>query len=204
MPQISPIEIIAAVATIVNVYLASKNKISCWHWGMVSVILYGYVFYNSKLYSSMGLQLLYYFPMQFYGLWSWRKGRFQEPSASENATGENELLITKLPLRGRLGWLGVNIPLAGVLGYIMAHTGAELTYVDALATAMSVTAQYLLTHRIIENWVMWIGIDIIYAFYLLPVQGLYVSAGLYFILLIISSTGLWQWSRIMHSASRQS
>jgi len=203
MPQTSPIEIIAALAIIVNVYLASKNKISCWYWGMVSVVLYGYIFYNSKLYSSMGLQLLYYLPMQFYGLWSWRKGRSQEPSASENATGENELLITKLSLRGRLGWLGINIPLAGILGYLMTHTGAELTYVDALATAMSVTAQYLLTHRIIENWVMWIGIDIIYAFYLLPVQGLYVSTGLYIILLIISSHGLWQWRRIMHSASRQ-
>jgi len=202
MPQISPVEIIAAFATIVNVYLASKNKISCWYWGMVSVVLYGYVFYNSKLYSSMGLQLLYYLPMQFYGLWSWRRGRSKEPSVNDNPTQENELPITKLSLRGRLGWLGINIPLAGVLGYIMTHTGAELTYVDALATAMSVTAQYLLTHRIIENWVMWIGIDIIYAFYLLPVQGLYVSAGLYFILLIISSTGLWQWSRIMQGGTK--
>ena len=193
---ISPLELVAAGATIVNVYLATKNKISCWYWGIVSVSLYGYVFYQSRLYSSMGLQLLYYLPMQFYGWWMWTRGGKQTATSSGDPAQERELPITRLSLKKRLGWIGINLPLAAALGYLMSHTGAQLTYLDALATAMSVTAQYLLTHRFIENWVLWITIDVIYAGYLLPQQGLYVSVGLYVILGILSSLGLRQWSRI--------
>ena len=99
MSQMSPVEIVAAIATLINVYLTAKNNIWCWPWGIVSVVLYGFVFYESHLYSSMGLQALYYLPMQFYGWWVWlRCGPKQD----------DDLPIAKLSFRGLLFWFGIN------------------------------------------------------------------------------------------------
>lgn len=188
----SPVEIIAAVATLVNVYLTAKNNVWCWIWGILAVVLYGYVFYISHLYSSMGLQALYYLPMQFYGWWVWLRC---------GPRRDNDLPIIRLSRRGFIFWFGINIPLATLLGYLMTFTGAELSYADALVTAMSVIAQYLLTHKYIENWILWILVDVLYAFYLLPLQGLYVSAILYLILLLMAVWGLLEWRRILRAQS---
>jgi nicotinamide mononucleotide transporter len=188
----SPVEMVAAVATLINVYLTAKNNIWCWPWGIVSVVLYGFVFYESRLFSSMGLQAFYYLPMQFYGWWVWLRC---------GPKRDDDLPITKLSFRVLLFWFGINLPLAALLGFLMTYTGAQLTYTDALVTAMSVTAQYLLTHKYIENWVLWILVDIVYAFYLLPKQGLYISAVLYLILLLLAVWGLIAWVRIMRKES---
>ena len=64
---------------------------------------------------------------------------------------------------------------------------------NAAVTAMSITAQYLLTHKRIENWILWIAVDVLYAFWIFPTQHLYVSAVLYFVLLVLAAIGLVQW-----------
>jgi nicotinamide mononucleotide transporter len=188
----SPVEIIAALATLINVYLTAKNNVWCWICGVIAVVLYGYVFYVSHLYSSMGLQAFYYLPMQFYGWWVWLRW---------GPTRDNDLPITRLSRSRCIFWFGINLPLAALLGYLMTFTGAQLSYADALVTAMSIIAQYLLTYKYIENWVLWILVDLVYAFYLLPIQGLYVSAVLYLILLIMAIWGLREWSRILRGQS---
>lgn len=186
--QMSGVEIVASVATLVNVYLVIKNNIWCWPWGVVSVVLYGYVFYASKLYSSAGLQVVYYLPMQFIGWWVWLRC---------GPNRDDDLPITALSPAARLAWFAVNLPLAAALGYVMSRFGAALSYWDALVTAMSVTGQYLLTRKYVENWILWIVVDVIYAFYLLPAQKLYVSTGLYVLLLIMAILGLIEWLKIM-------
>lgn len=184
----SPVEIIAAIATLINVYLTAKNNIWCWICGIIAVGLYGYVFYESHLYSSMGLQGLYYLPMQFYGWWVWLRC---------GPRRDNDLPITRLSRRRAIFWFGINLPLAALLGYLMTFTGAQLNYLDALVTVMSIVAQYLLTYKYLENWILWILVDVLYAFYLLPTQGLYVSAVLYLILLLMAIWGFVAWLRIM-------
>jgi len=192
--QISLAEGVAVAAIFINVYLTARNSIWCWIWGIIGVVLYGYVFFVSHLYSSMALQAIYYLPMQFYGWWVWLR---------YGPKRDNDLPIAKLSARGRIFWFGINLPAAAFLGYIMTYTDAQLTYTDALVTVMSITAQYLLTHKYIENWLLWIPVDIIYACYLLPKQGLYISAVLFFILLLMSIWGVLKWRRIMQRESTQ-
>ncbi len=191
--QINPTEAIAVLAIALNVYLTARNNIWCWAWGIVGVVLYGYVFYTTHLYSSMILQVVYYLPMQFYGWYVWLR---------HGPTRDNDLRIASLTIPRRFFWLGINFPLAVALGYLMHYTSAQLTYPDALVTVMSVTAQYLLTYKYIENWLLWIPVDLLYTFYLLPKQGLYVSACLFFLLLLLSLWGFLQWLAVMRREAR--
>ncbi len=67
MQMPSPVEILASLTGLVSVYLTVRNKIANWPWGIVSVLLFGWLFWSSRLYSDAGLQIVYFLPMQFYG-----------------------------------------------------------------------------------------------------------------------------------------
>ena len=184
--ELSPLEIAAAIATLVNVWLLVRNNIWTWAWGVASVVLYGIVFWRSRLWSSTGLQVLYYLPMQAYGWWIWLKA---------GPTHHDDLPITRLSARARILWILATLPMAALLGWGMSFTGAQQSMVDALVTAVSVTGQYLQTHKKIEHWFCWVLVNALYAFWLLPRQQLWVSALIYFILLGMALQGWRDWLR---------
>jgi len=68
--------------------------------------------------------------------------------------------------------------------------------VDALVTAVSVSGQYLQTHKKIEHWYCWVGVNAIYGLWILPRQDLWLSALLYLILLGFSVQGWREWLRV--------
>ncbi len=184
--ELSPLEVAAAVATLVNVWLLVRNNIWNWAWGVASVVLYGLVFWRSRLWSSTGLQVLYYLPMQGYGWWVWLRG---------GPTHHDDLPITRLSTRSRIAWTLATLPLAALLGWGMSFTGAQQSMVDALVTAVSVSGQYLQTHKKIEHWFCWVVVNGLYALWLLPRQQLWVSAALYLLLLGMAVQGWRQWLR---------
>lgn len=185
--EMSGLEIFAAVITLIAVYLAVRANLWTWPLGVLSVLLYGYIFYAFQLYSSAGLQLLYFLPMQFYGWWMWLRGGPRQ---------EKDLPITTLRLMPRAALISINIPLTLGLGYGMGLAGAQLSYADALATSMSIIAQFLMARKHIECWVFWIAVDGLYVFYILPSQKLYATLGLYAILLGMAAMGLLQWLKM--------
>ena len=185
--ELTPMEVAAAIATLVNVWLLVRNNIWTWAWGVASVLLYGFVFWRARLWSSTGLQLLYYLPMQAYGWWIWMRA---------GPTHHDDLPITRLTTRARLLWIAATLPLALLLGTLMSFTGAEQSMVDALVTAVSVSGQYLQTHKKIEHWYCWVGVNAMYGFWILPRQDLWLSALLYLILLGFSVQGWRAWLRV--------
>jgi nicotinamide mononucleotide transporter len=184
--ELSPMEIAAAIATLINVWLLVRNNIWTWAWGVASVILYGIVFYRSRLWSSTGLQLLYYLPMQAYGWWVWMKN---------GPTHHDDLPVSRLSTQARLAWTAATLPMAWLLGWLMSFTGAQQSMMDALVTAISVSGQYLQTHKKIEHWFCWVVVNAVYGFWLLPRQHLWVSAVLYLILLGMSVHGWRAWAQ---------
>lgn len=184
--ELSPLEVAAAVATLVNVWLLVRNNIWTWAWGVASVVLYGVVFWRSKLWSSAGLQGLYYLPMQAYGWWVWLKA---------GPTHHDDLPITRLSARARILWTLATLPMAALLGWGMSFTGAQQSMVDALVTAVSVTGQYLQTHKKIEHWFCWVAVNAMYGLWLLPRQQLWVSSVLYLVLLGLALKGWRDWLR---------
>ena len=182
----STIEIVAAVLGAIGVYLTVRQNIWSWPVGVVMVSLYMYIFFHAKLYSDTGLQV-FFLVMQFYGWYQWTRGPV------EHAVSLSP--VTRLRARG---W---TMTIAGVaagtaaLGTAMDRfTDAALPYPDAFTAMLSVIAQFLLTRKILDNWTLWIVADVIYVG-MYTNRGLYWTAGLYVVFLILCVKGYREWRR---------
>jgi len=198
LKELKPIEIVAAVTSLLCVYLTVKNNIWNWFWGIIGVCLYGYIFFvYQKLYANAGLQIIYFLPMQFLGWYIWLKG---------NPEKDDALKITTVSNTMRIGLAVGTIALTAVIYFGMPPLvsalglpAPQLTFWDGFTTAISITAQYLQTYKKFENWILWILVDIIYTVYLFPMAHLYVTTVLYAVFTILAITGAIEWKRLMEA-----
>ncbi len=145
------IEIPATVLGLTNVYLIIRRNIWNYPFGLAMVVLYAKIFYDYKLYSDALLQV-YYVGIQLYGWWYWLRGR--QP--------DGLITVARLAHGQRALTAGIIVVGAAGLGWFMAsNTDASVPYWDATTTVMSLMAQFLLSRRCIENWVLWIAVEII-------------------------------------------
>lgn len=201
LKELKPIEIIAAITSLLCVYLTVKNNIWNWFWGIIGVCLYGYIFVNQKLYANAGLQIIYFLPMQFLGWYIWLKGNPKE---------DNALAITTVSNKMRAGLTLGTLALTAAIYYGMPPLitalglpAPQLTFWDGFTTAISITAQYLQTYKKFENWILWILVDIIYTLYLFPTAHLYVTTVLYAVFTFLAITGAVEWWRLMGKAKME-
>jgi len=181
---VSSTEIIAALLGVANVGLIVRRSIWNYPFGLLMVALYGIVFFQAKLYSDAALQV-FFFIVQIYGWWIWHHER----------AGDGLVRVERLSGRSRALWCALIVGASlGEGWYLANYTLDTAPWMDANTTAMSVVAQYLLSVRRIENWVLWIATDIVqiglYAW-----KGLYPTTVLYALFLLLSIAGLWQWNK---------
>ncbi len=179
----SPLELTAAAIGLVSVWLTVKEHILSWPTAIVMVVLYAFVFWEAKLYSDVGLQLVYVV-MNTYGWIHWARG-----------IEGHALRITLLSARARSLWLAAIAVSALALGCVMsAKTDASLPYPDALITTMSLAAQWLQARKKLESWVLWVSVDAL-ALYVYAMKGLWPTTALYAVFLGMASFGLLTWKR---------
>lgn len=186
------LEIIAVVFGVVAIWLASKGRVVNFGIGLVNCVLYGILFGREGLYSGMILQGIY-FVINLYGLYSWR---------TPEVDTDKELKIMWLTMKER-GFVTVVIVATGVLWGMGVKWGAQLLpeniqepqylMVDAILTTASIVAQILLTHKKIDNWVIWVLVDVVYIGLFLMV-GMYWTAGLYVVYTLIAVKAVREWN----------
>jgi nicotinamide mononucleotide transporter len=178
------IEWIAAIAGAVSVYLSAREKILSWPTAILNVSLYTFIFYQSGLYSDMGLQVVYLI-LSVYGWYQWlHGGEHRTRLHVSRATSRAWAISTGL---GLVFWLVL-------AGYTSTLQGVSYPYLDSGLTTLSLIAQWMMTRKILENWVLWIIADIVYVpMYIF--KGLYVTAGLYGVFLVLAAIGLMDWRR---------
>ena len=178
------IEIVAAVFGVVSVFLSVRQNIWSWPTAIVNVGLYIFVFFGSKLYADTGLQVVYVV-LNAYGWYHWLYG------------GKNRTELPVSRTSARLGALLVGIGLAAtaVIGTLLARTtDASLPYIDSMTTSTSLVAQWMMTRKLLENWLVWVAVDVVYiGMYIY--KSLHVTAVLYFVFLVLSAMGYMQWKR---------
>jgi nicotinamide mononucleotide transporter len=183
-------EVLAVITGIISVYLSTRENIWSWPTALVNVALYFVVFLEAKLYADMGLQAVY-FALSLYGWYEWLYG-------GENRT---ELRVSRTPraLGIRLAIIGVAC--AAVLGTLLARfTDAALPYIDSATTSTSLVAQWMMTRKILENWSVWVAVDVVYiAMFIF--KRLYLTAGLYAVFLVLAVMGYVQWKRSLVARS---
>jgi nicotinamide mononucleotide transporter len=182
LSEMSPTEGVAALLVLVNVWLVARRSIWNYAFGIAGVAIYAIVFFRAKLYSDTLLQL-FFLVVQFYGLWQWRRSQ----------ADAGEVVVERLAAGARIGWLaGILVAVAG-WGWLMHRfTDAALPWWDASVAMTSVAAQILMSVRKIENWWLWITANIL-SIGLYAAKGLWITMGLYILLLGISVWGLARW-----------
>lgn len=180
------IEWIAVAITLLAVYLTTRQVVWCWPIGMVSVVLYGWVFFQAKLYADMGLQVLY-FGLAAYGWWAWLHGGEEHQALEVTRTGARRLMA--LLLLGAVAGLALGRTLS-------RFTDASLPFMDSTLTSFSVVAQWMQTRKLLEAWLLWLAVDVFYVGMFLYKE-LYPTAALYAVFLYLAALGFVQWRRTM-------
>ncbi|MBN8500529.1 MAG: nicotinamide mononucleotide transporter [Sphingomonadales bacterium] len=160
---------------------------SQWNFAfaIASVAIYVFIFFESRLYAESGLQVFFIVA----NLWGWAMWR----RAAAQGVDDSRIPVLWLDWRSRLVWLTVTAAISLNLGWLMhRYTDAAMPFADSAIAGASVSAQMLLGYRRIENWVLWIAIDVA-AVLLYINRGLYPTAGLYGGMLVMSLFGLKEW-----------
>lgn len=176
-------EVIGFVSGGLTVYLTIQRNIWLWPTGLVNNVFFGILFWESKLYADMGLQVVY-FILSVLGWYWWLHG----------GRDKAELPIQRTPL-----WLwAVLIALTGfgtaLMRWYLQGVGGSAPLWDGFTTVLCLVAQFLLTRKYIENWAFWLVADIVYVPLYIS-KGLYLTAALYAIFLGMCVAGWLQWRR---------
>ena len=180
----SALEIVAAVLGLVSVALTVRQNVWCWPTGAVMVALYAYIFWVNRLYADAGLQVVY-FVLQFYGWYEWLhggEGRAELPVGRASA----RLLLV-------LAVLGAAAT-AGLGSALIRWTNQDVSYLDSTITVFSLIAQWMLARKLLENWLIWMGVDVlgvgVYGY-----KRLYATAVLYAVFLALAAAGYRSWRK---------
>ena len=180
-------EIISVVFSIMYVILAAKENIWCWLCAAISVSLYIYICFDAKLYLETGLQG-FYFIMAIYGYLQWNRPK-------------KKITIGTWSLKRHLLIFGVGIIASFILGKLFEiYTDAALPIIDSFTTIFSLFATYMVTKKILENWIYWIIIDIV-SVYLYFIRDLQLTAGLFTAYTIIAVFGYLSWKKQLNTLS---
>ncbi len=182
------LEIVAVALGLANIVLLVRRSIWNFPFAIAMVTLYAVLFYERRLYGEAGLQA-FFAVVNVYGWMLWaRAGGAEDPVA-----------VRWLGWPARLAWLAAIAVVALTLGTAMHRlTDAAMPYPDAAITAASISAQFLLSFRRIDNWLLWIAIDA-GAIFLYIARDLHLTAGLYAAFLVLSVLGLREWIKAGHS-----
>jgi nicotinamide mononucleotide transporter len=187
---ISYIELLGTLSGLVSVYYASRANILTWPTGTLNAVFLFVLFYQVQLYADMFLQT-YFFIVTLYGWYYWKKKR-------------EEKTITVMTLPGRVITTAI-VSIATLLaGYCFSHIHeylpqyftiqAAYPYADSFIMVASITSTTLLAQKKIENWYLWLMVNIasIAVYYAKDVYFLSLE---YVVFLGLASYGLYNWHK---------
>ncbi len=180
----NPVEFAAVAFGVANISLLVRRSVWNFSFGIAMALLYAAIFFNAKLYGNSALQA-FFISMQIYGWWYWLRWR----------DSEGRVIVERLGARAAAIYGAAAVAGVAAVGTAMSHyTDASYPYWDVSIAVLSVIAQILLARRRLENWLVWILVDIL-AIGLFWTQGLRPTAALYAIFLALAAAGFFTWSR---------
>ncbi|MFY2739725.1 nicotinamide riboside transporter PnuC [Pseudocitrobacter faecalis] len=205
--DLSWIEAVGTVAGLLCIWLASLERIVNYFFGLVNVTLFAIIFFQIQLYASLLLQL-FFFAANIYGWYAWSRQTTQH---------EAELQIRWLPKPKAIGWLAACVVAIGLMTIyidpvfafltrmavnVMQFFGLNVTqptlqpdafpFWDSCMMVLSIVAMVLMTRKYVENWLLWVIINVI-SVVIFALQGVYAMSLEYLILTFIALNGSRMW-----------
>lgn len=205
--DLSWIEAIGTLAGLLCIWLASLEKIVNYAFGLLNVTLFAAIFFQIQLYASLLLQL-FFFVANIYGWYAWSR---------QTSDNQQVLRIRWMPLPKALICAVVCVVAIGLMTVYIDPVFAFLTrasvslmqgmglnvvmpelqpdafpFWDSCMMVLSIAAMILMTRKYVENWLLWVVINII-SVMIFARQGVYAMALEYVILTVIALNGSWLW-----------
>jgi len=186
----TPLELLSFVLAVITVALNIRQNHWAWLFAIISSAAYGVVFHGARLYGDMGLQLVF-IVVSVWGWYQWLHG----------GAGKEALAVTHLDGRGWAvavaAWL---FGFALLSTFLARFTNTDVPHIDGFLTAGSLVGQLLLSRKKVQNWHVWIAVDVLYVgLYLF--KGLVLTAILYALFCVMAAAGLVAWRRAAHAGA---
>jgi nicotinamide mononucleotide transporter len=154
-----------------------------WPLAIAASLLYFLLFWQHRLYGEAGLQIFFSL-IALWGWWQWRRGHMADGSA---------LRVRQLSPRGRFVLLAAVLVAWPLLGAVLHRfTDTDVPWWDALPTAGSVAGQWLLGRKYVENWPVWLTVNVV-STGLFAYKGLWLTVLLYVLFAALSVLGWRAW-----------
>jgi nicotinamide mononucleotide transporter len=188
----TPLELISFVLSIATVLLNIRRIHWAWLFAIVSSATYGIVFFEARLYGDAGLQGVF-IVASIWGWYEWLRGK---------GADDKPLVVTRLD---RAGWIWSVA--AWTLGFVLlswflhACTDTDVPHIDGFLTAGSLLGTVLAARKKVENWHVWIAVDVLYVG-LYVYKNLHLTAVLYAVFVAMAALGLRTWARAAREGLR--
>jgi len=178
-------------------WLVARNNKWTWPAGVLSAVLFFFLFYQIQLYPDMFLQV-FFIVTYLRGWWRWT-----HPQADE-VVRQRELRVSRLTTRELLVWLSAGLLATLLLGTfasrlhewfpVLFTKPSAFPYLDSFTTTMSIIATFLMIPKKLECWYLWLIIDLISA-YMYYVKGVKLVSLEYLIFCYFALEGARNWTR---------
>jgi nicotinamide mononucleotide transporter len=180
--ETSTLEWLAVAMSIVYVILAAKEKIICWLFAFLSSVLFVYICFNAKLYVESVLNI-FYVAMAMVGFLLWNKNRNEKVQIIKWAPSVHIINIS------------VSLLMAFLLGFVLdIYTDQAKPYVDSFTTIFALAATFMISRKVLNNWLYWIVIDGV-SVYLFSVRQLELVACLNILYIALATYAWFQWRK---------
>ena len=180
---VTTLEIGAFVASLAMVVANMRVHPVAWPLAIAASLAYALLFAQSRLYGEASLQL-FFVAVSLWGWWQWLRGRGDDGQP---------LRVHRLRPAHRSFALLATLAAWPVLGGLLARfTDSDVPFFDALPTVASLTGQLLLARKAIENWPVWLAVNLV-SVALFATKGLWLTVLLYALFAVLSVIGWRAW-----------
>ena len=184
------LQIAGVLLGLTYLWLEYRADIRLWIVGLVMPVVHGTLYFKAGLYADCSMQV-YYVLAGLYGWAVWHRTRRTTPETPKKAPAA----IVHTPLRQVPGLVGVYLAAHVAIYLLLVHfTNSTVPFWDAATTAASIVAMWMLSRRQVEQWLVWLAVDVVTA-------GLYLykeiplTAGLYALYSALAVAGYLRWRR---------
>jgi nicotinamide mononucleotide transporter len=178
------LETLAVVLGIGYLLLAMLESSLCWYCAFCSAALYVWISGEVSLYMASALNV-YFMAMAIYGWLQWQRG----------GADKSGVKIIRWTARQHIFGVVIILGASVTSGYLLSsNTAAKLPYLDSFTTWGSVFTTIMVARKVLENWLYWIVINSVFI-YLYIDRGLYLTAAMYFLYLVLATIGFLTWKK---------
>ena len=201
------LQIAGVVLGLLYLWLEYRADIRLWIVGLVMPLVHGALYYKAGLYADCSMQV-YYVLAGLYGWLVWRNAPRKKAKTARNAAAAGPtdqtarsaepaaVRIGHTPLRYAAGLIAVYAAAhAGIYFLLSRFTNSTVPFWDAMTTAASIVAMWMLSRKYIEQWLVWLAVDLI-TIGLYLYKGIPLTAGLYALYSALAVAGYLRWRKL--------